>query len=1206
MGAACSGRPACRGRAGVYVLAALAACVASVLGAAAGRCDDAELARRLLEWREDVPNVLIRVPLEVYDRFLKERLLPPEPPKAPENRIVYHAEYAVRIADDMLGLTLRTRTMVLGADAAAPGAVLPAGLAWQDVQVNGRPADLREDGPWLYLDDLDDYRPAQAGPFKLVVTARADLRARLSRGTHTAVLPVMPAAMSVLRVDSDGPWEVTTPRAVLSLTGTEEEGTHGTLALTAARDGQQPPNQKAGGDSKLEVTWRRPRPPVSRRGRPLYHCYLAWHLGEGFQEVRAVLDVRITGGTRNALDLRLPEGADRVKVTGPHVRAVNVRGGVAAVELKGDVTGATRLSMECVLPWPARRGRTSLNALDVGGGSLRGGTLIVTSDTGAVVLEEDSPGLDQVDLWEVPEQAAALTPAPPLLAWTIARNGWRANVDAVSLADLPVRETLVDEADHVVLLRPDGAAMHKVVFQVRNRNRQFLRVRLPRDDDRIVQVRVSDRPVTVSRAPDGRLLIPLDKSLETLESALRFTVELVFITRVDPLERRGSMAVPLARPDIPTAQARCTLYVPEGFDPDRWEGALRLAEGLTAVAQHMDYGRAHAAPAAPEQPIISSDVSSALLGDNYYRSIVEAYQKGDFERAEREGGRFMESYGEHARAGDVRNVMGNIKLMKGRSDARSKSERVMAEQLKQGAIAGQRTSEFEQKKLLKLGWENVRSGDEAAAAELFEAAEQAGAKLRFSRETAYKQDAQLAESQKWLGEHEAALKKNKELRQKLQQLRAEKEASARKDALERARLRADQELTPAGEPARPVEGLDRAKRAASTVTPGETPDDRDEDRRREADEEEREPEWKDAAEALPSGGRARRRAQVDARLPSGGPPPNVKAPGQLGTQRAAGKTFQTDEVSSLTLENLRLQEQITSGDKYDYEERQQTIDIDGDALLDMVTDSGVLKGFRAAPVAFDVKDLVRSEGEGGELATFMDSNYGTIRAQPRQPDAWDAGEAAGGRRVDYTEGKLIVRDRAAALRVADALSNLRRNKWQKVAVNTRELALGQDTIGQLDVDWNDMTGGAWAVVDEARLNALLELEQDAAGPGATVERGRFQIVPGTGQYLPNDATVRLQMARDDANTLVVNSGLVELPHEHVLLVFNNGRTVALRAGATQYWTEDPEAPEIRELPIEIHVPVVGTPVRLERMLVGPEDELMIRCTYSYREAQDAR
>jgi len=1205
-------------------------CVLFAIPAGGAWCEERELARKLLEWPRDLPNVEVEVPVEVYRKYLESRLLPPPQPPAPVPRVVSYAEYAAGIKDDMLRLNVRVRVTTLDPRCLEPLRLLPAGPAWEHVEINGEAVALRQDESWFYLDDPRSARPRNVpdGPYEIVLTAQTDLRAGRRAGVYEVAIPIVPAVLSVLKADSEQAWEVSATRALMTVVGTADAGTHGALALMQALPVQAAPKARQDrARAPLSVTWRRPRPPITRTGTPLYDCRVAWHLGEGLQEVRAALDVRIAGGARDSLVLELPPGADRVEVTGPDVRTVNLHAGSATVALNGRISGATTLSVQFAISWPARRGRTSLSGFGLAGGRLRGGTLIVTSDTGGVVLEEDITGLNPLGLWQVPRATSALSPSPPLLAYAVTREGWHVGVDLVRLAELPVRETLIDEAHYTVLLRPGGQAMHKAVFQVRNRHRQFLRLRLPGSEDRLMLSHVSGEPVTVARGRDGELLIPMEQSVETLAGGLSFPVEVVYLSRVAPLARTGRLSLPLARVDIPTARARCTLYAPEGLRVAKWQGTFTVAEKLAATVREMEYGRGHRASTAQiaeVPPSVGAGLAGErLLADNYYLSLMGAYQKGQIERAEEEAGYFIEQFKKDPRAGDVSKLLDDIRLLKGKKVAKTRADRAQFKQLGQAFLSQTQKAQFGQQDLLRHGWHLARQGDEAGAAQVFRAAEEAGRALRINKDMAAQQDAVLAEARKWLRDYGETQEANRELRRELARLKQQRKAPT--DGVS-ARDQVRATAGPAAEP------------SAAAATARELQRDIERIRRRGADA------WSDAGDAYEY-----EETTMDTDDATRRPQSNVEAPGQIAFQRAAGKGARVRLGPSATLENIRLkeelrrfeggqaavggpapeaprpatpEEQLKSVKEAARELVRQKRFAEATELLGRATtrmrparppdqqqaEPDDLHSIQAevehewrteGANTFLVMDLAENRAEGRRLAEFVASNY----ARPVGESADVAPDAS----VQYFDGQLVTRGDFATERVAKALENLRRNKGQKVTANTRGLSISERAAADLGVRWNTMQGGNWAVVDEAQLNALLTREQRASTLGVAVSKGQFEIVPGTGQRMANSASVQLDMARDVSNGLVVNGAAVELPHEKVLLVSANGRIVALRAGATQHWTEAPEAPEIEEVPMEINVPAVGTPVRFESVLVDPQDELVIECNYRFKEeAHNAR
>ena len=1387
------------------LLAGLLAC-----SAAAGPAipAGADLAEGILKWREDWPGVRVKVPLKVYRLYLQSRLKP-EPlraPEAPVDWFISRSEYEVRIQGNMLRLRARSDIRLLNPARFRPIRLLPAGIAWRDVEVNGRKKTLREESGWLCLDAAGD-RAADGRVKAVTVSAQADLRGEGPHESYAVSIPIPSAAMTRLKVDSDEAWEVRSPRAPVAIVGNQKDGTHGTLGLAAG-------SRKA--VSHLQISWRRPQPPIGRMGRPLYEAWLAWHLDESVQQVRARLNVRIVGGERDSLSLQFPAGADRIRVTGPDVREARVSGRSAVVHLKGAISGATHLSVQFTIPWSAKKGKTSLSGFGISGGRVCGGALVVTSGTGGIVLEEEMTGLNGLGLWEVPTEAASLTTAPAILAYELTGRDWRIAVDVVSLAELPMRETLIDEANYTVLLRPDGGMMTKVHFRVRNRNRQFLELRLPDNLQRIVLARVSEKAVTVSRTPAGRLLIPLDKSVQTVGGGVSFPVEVVLLGRADGLQTRGRLSLLLPCADIPTAQAKCLIYVPEGFEPKDWQGAFRLSEKLTAVVERMEYGRGHVEPEKAERVKVSERERKRLLAYNYFRAAQEAYGRQDFAAAEESARKLITEYADAPQAGEAKKLLDNIALIKGQRRARSRAGRAMAQQLQQSELARTQKAGAQQQEILRKGWEAVREGKEQSAAEAFRAAEEIGRQITVTEAGTRQQKAALGESKKWLAQREAQRGLNIALRAKKERLAAKlSEREKRSEAL--ANINAAEQFLAKDEWLTARDSLNKAVVVTDLLTPEQQKHlaglykrvdarmaEQEEaqadaalarERLKEADraadmparlDRERvlrtkvalfkkasaefasgkyksamklceqllqhDPEnvdardlWNKAREAIrkriwaglreadktaasedilklrsklvwPSGitqypdretweeirkEAERIRGRGGAQTPAfdqGAPAANVAAPGRLAMQRVAGKGAAPADERSLAAENVRLQEEIRrleAGEgartfffpgtrpqdlkvppvglgflveaTYDlvaqkrYMEAKELLDKakkvaaqgakekphaaprddvkhrkvvkkdieaiheDLDFILALDKESPLESYYRtveekwkkAGVNAFNVGDIAQTDAEGRALARFLKDNYvsdvtySTETYSTTTEGAYVAGYAlqdgravvTGPPREDvvvYQNGQILVRGRKANEAMAEALENFRKNLGQKVTLNTRSIALKEDTVSALGIRWNDMRDGTWAVIDQGQLNTLLTLEQKELAAGRTFTKGQQEVVPGTATFLPNDARLRLSMARDDSNTFAVNDARVELAHDRILVVASNGRVVVVRAGGTQLWTEAPEAPEIREVPIEITVPPVGVPVRFEKVIVGPEDDLLIECKYKYR------
>ena len=467
-----------------------------------------DLVREILRRRPEWPGVQVEIPAEVYEAYVRDLVAKPVPPQPPEVAWIHHATYRLVLVADPGAppqaerpagnaaqgpyLEAEFDLVYLAGEGAAPLALLHNALAWSEVMLDGRAIELRQaDDGWFTLD------PLEVGRHRL--TAHAPLKPVSEAGVLSAEWRTPPAAWTVAAVESDEAWEVRFSRSAGPIVGDEVAGTHGATGMLA---GEQ-----------VRAEWRRPQPPVRRTARVEVESHVGWTIADGVHQVRAVLDLRLWGGEAEEFMLDLPAGVDRVEVTGPDVREVQTSGDRTKVFLRGAITQRTRLALAFEVPRPVT-GRMTLPAFGVAGARGSGGTLGIAGGGGGVLLEMDSPGLEATAIHDLPRETRGLLAAPPVLAYRLAPGPWEARVDLVALAEFPVRETLVDSALTTVLYRPDGRVMTKVIYEVRNRSQQYMRVDLPPGATLLV-ARVAEEQRSLARGPGSTLYVPLEKSVLT-------------------------------------------------------------------------------------------------------------------------------------------------------------------------------------------------------------------------------------------------------------------------------------------------------------------------------------------------------------------------------------------------------------------------------------------------------------------------------------------------------------------------------------------------------------------------------------------------------------------------------------------------------------------------------------------------------------------
>ena len=780
-----------------YLVALIAFCAAAP---AAGDGVRDELAREILRRVPQWPKAQVEIPLEVYEKFVRDELLGPVPPKPPEAVWVERVSWTVRPAEAEAVVEAALDVVSLPGLMSRHARVLGADVAWRDVAIDGKPAALRRgDDGWFWLDNPQ--------PGRLRITAKAVLKPKTSGDRRTIAWLTGPAGWSSAAFESDAAWEARFSRASAPIIG-GGAGTRGTVGLVP-------------GD-RLEVTWQKPQPVVHRAAQIESAADIGWTLAEGVHQVRAVLALRLWGGEVAELAVDLPAGADRVSITGPDVREVQVSGGAARVFLRGPITQRTRLSVAFESP-RAKTGRMSLPAFGVRSASQRGGTLAIAGGAGAVLLEMESPGLAPMALHDLPDAVRGLLAAAPVYAYQLSGGSWEARIDVVDMTEFPVRETLVDSAVYTMLYRPDGSIMTKVLYEVRNRGQQYMKVDLPQGA-RLLVARVAEQQKNLARGPGETVFVPLEKSVLTTAGLISFPVELVYLTKGPPLARQGRLSLPLPRTDLPVAYARCALEVPDGLNVRQWQGTLREVPSWSSetVELEFEYGRGHLAaglkppepkitpvktppaktpqprpevkegkkpePAKPDAskpspvqvtfingqattvtvqpPVVElapEDVrekdaglsvqAKTIQGKNYYRAGVDYYSRRDYNKASELFNKVIEVTPNSVEADNARKYLGNVEIALGREDKGKTGDRGLRAQAKAVQLSQQEANEAvveRQHELLQHAEQSLKAGKEEQAEAAYKVAVGLSGKLQAQGEEAREQEAVVRKAREFL------------------------------------------------------------------------------------------------------------------------------------------------------------------------------------------------------------------------------------------------------------------------------------------------------------------------------------------------------------------------------------------------------------------------------------------------------------------------
>ena len=735
------------------------------------------LIRKIINRSRLLEDVHFRLPRSVWRRFVLDSAKDDDP--APIPCIPSRGEYRLTISGDgQAALETEIHLHVLDHRSGAI-AVLPNSLAWSKITLavgDGKPAGFKPatKGKWLVMQ--------ASKPGLHIIRASASLKGYEASG-GTLILPIIRTVQTAAALKSPLAFEVSAQGAANTGVGQIAKGTSVVLPLKPS--------------TKLVLRYNPLRRISDRSASYQINGSVAWNFGPAAQQVSADLRVAILGGKSEGLQISLPQAAKRVSVSGPDVREIRIQRGEVSVFFRGAISGRTRLKLSYELP--GAKAASSLGRPEIRNGRWSGGTLVITNTAGGSEIQPAKmSGLKEIALGDIPKAASAILAGKAVLAYSITAAQWSAQADSMNLGEFAIKQTIADTARYQFAYRPDGSVICRADYEIRNRNRQFLKVILP-PNAKVLLARVSEksRPMTLRDAKKGEYLLPLERSTASVMGLVSFPVQIVYIYRTGALKPSGTTAVALPRIDAPVAYAWCQARVPRRMKGMKVSGVMRPVEqysSQTAQAS-MTYGSATAvdpqrkrlglpqavkkpppkksgglfggwarvfsgkqespsqsitavettvtAPEGKTRVLSGSSLSSGSLARNYWRAGKESYDKGKYDDADKALNKVLEMAPNSTDAPNAKRLLANIKLLKGKLQVKSRSEKAAAVEVKQQISASNAAELEKQTKLVEGGQKAAQQGDVKRAKKMFQAAEALSERLIAKGESQVDQTSRL-------------------------------------------------------------------------------------------------------------------------------------------------------------------------------------------------------------------------------------------------------------------------------------------------------------------------------------------------------------------------------------------------------------------------------------------------------------------------------
>ena len=503
------------------------------------------------------------IPVDEYQQlraraFPGER--PPEPP--PVDATLTRADYDLQINS---GGSLATGRASLTIDVIKDGWVrvsIPSGLLVREARLDG---------------NLVSLVPGNAGkggrlsavlshPGRALLVLDIALPVTASAGDESIALPSAPSGIT--RASVQLPRQGVEVRLTGGLLAEKNESNNTSKWLAYGR-----------GNEPLTFTWRRKlddhrdTQPLRMRGS----LNELQGFGDDSNSVYAEVNIEILQGAAKEVRLHVPTNVTVNQVSGALVADWQTgKAGELSVsfiepveqQARFVITGETHVAREGKIDVPILR---LLNAERESGG------VAVEVDGAGEIKDQKAQGLEVADASELGEYIAGRE-SPSLVAYRFrsgnANSARSLRVDVARYTQQAVLVANIEEARYRVLMSREGKTLVQARYAVRNNQRNFLKITLPQGAA-IWSASLNGRPVRPGEAPDGGVLLPLEKS-RAGDDAPAFLVEIMYLGRDSAWLDKGKAHLALPLLDLPVSRTGIVFYHSPLFKVTAEPGAFRV------------------------------------------------------------------------------------------------------------------------------------------------------------------------------------------------------------------------------------------------------------------------------------------------------------------------------------------------------------------------------------------------------------------------------------------------------------------------------------------------------------------------------------------------------------------------------------------------------------------------------------------------------
>jgi hypothetical protein len=489
------------------------------------------------------------LPIDEY-RSLRARAFPaerePEPP--PLDATLTRVDYDLRVNGDFAsGHATLTIDILKDGWVRVP---IPSGLLVREARLDGKPVSL--------VASTSGKSGALAAmlyhPGRSVLSLEIALPINANAGEESFALPS--SASGVTRAAVEIPRNGVDIRLTGGLLSDHSESSASSKWTVFAR-----------GNEPLTFTWHR-KIDDHRQEQPLRlrGSLIQWlGLGEDSTALTAEVSLEIVQGAARDARIAVPPQVTINQVQGATVADWEVKSGELSVTFLEPVEQSARfvITGESRLP---RDGQVDIPLLRLVNAERETGGIAVDVLGAGEITKQKPQGLENADASDLGDLVTSRQ-SPSMVAFRFrpgdANTARALDVNVARYDQQAVLMANIEEARYRVLISKDGKSLVQARYAVRNNQRNFVKVILPQGAV-LWSASLAGRPVRPGQAPDGSLLLPLEKS-KSGEEAPAFAIELVYFSPGTAWNDKGKARITLPALDLPISRTGLLVHYPPLF-----------------------------------------------------------------------------------------------------------------------------------------------------------------------------------------------------------------------------------------------------------------------------------------------------------------------------------------------------------------------------------------------------------------------------------------------------------------------------------------------------------------------------------------------------------------------------------------------------------------------------------------------------------------